>query len=214
MKYRVIGAHPERNFFDIEVEAQDGQSAFGAAALLLREAGECGAAEFFAAIPAGANYTLPGDSVVLLETILDPEPAQVFSPAANHAFQSPPGNDQEALADKAFAEYDFGDGVDVTDSSGWEYTTPGHERTRKVYVESVREDDGPAPSWTLNFTVRFDPETGALQSATATDDKGQVWGNPAADLSTCAACGAKVSSVIGCPNGSEICSDCFNAGGH
>lgn len=214
MKYRVIGAHTERNFFDIEVEAEDGLSAFGAAALMLREAGECGSAEFFAAIPSGTNYTLPGDSIVLLETVLDPEQADVFGLAANLSSQTAPGNDQAVLADKAFADYDFGEGVYVTDCSGWEYTTPGHERTRKVYVESDPEDDGPAPRWTLDFTVRFDPETGALQSATATDDKGQVWGPSAADLSTCAACGAKVSSVIGCPDGSEICSDCFNAGGH
>lgn len=84
--------------------------------------------------------------------------------------------DHGALADKAFAEYEFGEGVMVTDTSGWEYTTPGHERTRKVYVETEREDDGPAPRWTLNFTVRFDPTTGVLSEAFAMDEKGQVWG--------------------------------------
>lgn len=84
--------------------------------------------------------------------------------------------DQGALADKAFAEYEFGEGVTVTDTSGWEYTTPGHERTQKVYVETEREDDGPAPRWALNFTVRFDPATGALSEAYAMDEKGQTWG--------------------------------------
>ena len=55
LKFRVLGAHANRNFFDIEVEATDGMSAFGAAALVLREADEDGAAEFFAAIPAGTQ---------------------------------------------------------------------------------------------------------------------------------------------------------------
>lgn len=84
--------------------------------------------------------------------------------------------DQAALADKAFEDYDFGEGVMVTDTSGWEYTSPGHERTRKVYVETEREDDGPAPRSTLNFTVRFDPATGALVDACAMDANGNQRG--------------------------------------
>lgn len=84
--------------------------------------------------------------------------------------------DQGTLADKAFAEYEFGDGVMVTDVSGWEYTTPGYERTRKVYVETKPEDDGAEPRCALNFTVRFDPATGALSEAYAMDVKGQIWG--------------------------------------
>ena len=86
-------------------------------------------------------------------------------------------NDQASLADKAFAEYRFGEGVMVTDTSGWEYVTPGHERTRKVYVETEREDDGPAPRFVLNFTARFDPATGELSEAFASDDNGQIWGS-------------------------------------
>lgn len=208
LKFRVLGAHANRNFFDIEVEATDGMSAFGAAALVLREADEDGAAEFFAAIPAGTQYTLPGDCVVTLESLTAPALAQSCeAPAA-------PTLDLGAVADQAFAEYNFGEGVYVTDSSGWEYTTPGHERTRKVYVETDPEDDGPAPRWSLNFTVRFDPETCALSEVYAMDDKGQVWGHSAADLSACCACGDKALSLIGCPDGSEICNACFNAGGH
>ncbi len=84
--------------------------------------------------------------------------------------------DQATLADKAFESYDFGKGVMVTDTSGWEYTTPGHERTRKVYVETEREDDGPAPRWALTFTACFDPATGALTRAYASDEKGNIWG--------------------------------------
>lgn len=100
----------------------------------------------------------------------------------DHADTSGSGNDakrlgQGELADQAFAEYEFGAGVIVTDVSGWEYTSPGHERTRKVYVETAAEDDGPAPRWVLDFTVKFDPETGALSEAYAMDNKGQVWGS-------------------------------------
>ena len=87
---------------------------------------------------------------------------------------------QATAADRAFETYYFGNGVEVADVSGWEYTTPGYERTRKVYVETEMEDDGPAPRCTLNFTVRFDPATGALVEATATDSKGQTWGTLAA----------------------------------
>ena len=77
-RFRVLGAHPNRNFFDIEVEAIDGQHAFGVAALLLKEADEEGEAEFFAAIPAATHYELPGESVVTLDTVLDSEQADVF----------------------------------------------------------------------------------------------------------------------------------------
>lgn len=104
------------------------------------------------------------------------EQAQVDSSNRSTSMKLPKYTEQGDLADKAFAEYVFGDGVMVTDTSGWEYTTPGHERTRKVYVETEREDDGPAPRWVLNFTVRFDPATGSLSEAYAMDNKGQVWG--------------------------------------
>lgn len=86
-------------------------------------------------------------------------------------------SNQHDLAEAAFAEYDFGDGVMVTDTAGWEYTSPGHERSRKVYAETEAEDDGPAPRWTLTFTVRFDPATGNLTDAYAIDHKGQIWGS-------------------------------------
>lgn len=78
LAYRVLGAHPNRNFFAIEVQASDGLSAFGAAAVSLKEADEDGEAEFFAAIPAHIAFDFPGDGVVTLGTVLDPEQAEVF----------------------------------------------------------------------------------------------------------------------------------------
>lgn len=90
MKFRVLGAHPNRNFFDIEVDAKDGRSAFGVAAKILEEAGEEGGAEFFVAIPAGTSFEMPGDSVVTLAAVLDPEQAGVFGLAdANEGCPSP-----------------------------------------------------------------------------------------------------------------------------
>lgn len=65
----------------------------------------------------------------------------------------------------------------VTDVSGWEYTSPGHERTRSVYVESSTDSGDEHPiSVKLSFTVRFDPRNGAVTDAYAMDDKGQKWG--------------------------------------
>lgn len=34
------------------------------------------------------------------------------------------------------------------------------------------------------------------------------------DLTARSACGAEVESVIGCPDGAEVCQDCFDMGMH
>lgn len=78
LKFRVLGAHSNRQFFEIEVQAEHGLAAFGMAALHLKEAGEDGDAEFYAAIPSGTDFELPGEGVVTLETVLNPEQADVF----------------------------------------------------------------------------------------------------------------------------------------
>jgi hypothetical protein len=78
MQFCVLGAHANRNFFTIKVDAENDLCAFGAAALLLKEAGEDGDAEFYAAFPADVALGLPGDGVVTLDTVLDPEQAEVF----------------------------------------------------------------------------------------------------------------------------------------
>ena len=102
----------------------------------------------------------------------------------------------------------------VTGASGWEYTTPDHERTCKVYVKTELQNAGPAPRCVLSFTVLFDPATGALANASATDDNEQEWGKMAQGLSTYTKSGDQVESFIGCPDGAEICSSCFEAGAH
>lgn len=77
-EFIVIGAHSNRNLFTIKVKALNSLQAFGAAALELKEAGDDGDAEFYAAVPASTEIELPGDGVVCVETVLDPERADVF----------------------------------------------------------------------------------------------------------------------------------------
>lgn len=79
LPWHVLGAHANGNFFDIHVQAPEPLAAFGVAAKMLEEADEEGDAQFFAAIQDGSRYELPGDSVVDLSTVLDPEQKAVFS---------------------------------------------------------------------------------------------------------------------------------------
>ena len=67
------------------------------------------------------------------------------------------------VANAAFAEYDFAT-QNVLDASGWEFTSPGREMTRKVYV-----DCGPnKPSQTVNFIVTFsNTESSSLEDVYA-----------------------------------------------
>lgn len=84
---------------------------------------------------------------------------------------------QSAAAELVFMEYAFGENVAVEDSTGWTHSTPGHEWTRKVYVETAREDDGPAPRHTLNFTARFNDSDGSFVEAFALCQDGSEWGS-------------------------------------
>lgn len=78
-KWHVLGAHGNGNFFDIHVEVSEAFAAIGVAAKMLEEADEDGDAQFFAVIPFGTKYEFPGDSVVDLSTVLDPEQKDVYS---------------------------------------------------------------------------------------------------------------------------------------
>lgn len=80
-------------------------------------------------------------------------------------------------AEKAFGDYDFGIGVEYVDSDEWAYTRPGNEMSKKVWVETEQEDDGPHPRYELTFTVRMDRATGLVAEAYAIDQKGQIWGS-------------------------------------
>lgn len=82
-----------------------------------------------------------------------------------------------SLADDAYASYDFGHEVNVLEHSGWEYTTPGHLWSRRVYVETGPEDDGVPTGAILYFSVRFDPADNSVAEAYALDSRGQYWGS-------------------------------------
>lgn len=73
-------------------------------------------------------------------------------------------------AARIYQNYNFGDGVEVSDHSGWEVATDDDVWTREVYVEG---DDGQA-SVRLTFTIRFGKN--AAPESYAIDSKGNIWG--------------------------------------
>lgn len=81
---------------------------------------------------------------------------------------------QEA-AHQAYASFNFGQGVEVEDASGWERVTPGSEWTRPVFV---RTDDAPfADTTRLTFVVSFQADTARVINAFAIDSNGRMWGS-------------------------------------
>lgn len=104
-----------------------------------------------------------------------------MSKSNNHAQQVDPnsvllGRNQVVMAERAFEAYDFGEGVAVAGVSEWEYYAAGHERSREVYVGTVINDGKENPTTRLGFTVRYDPQTGALAEAYAEDATGTAFG--------------------------------------
>ena len=55
-------------------------------------------------------------------------------------------------ADREWLDYDFSDNV-VEDTNGWQYTTPGTEMTRVIFLKNTENPDG--DSVKANFTVVF-----------------------------------------------------------
>lgn len=84
--------------------------------------------------------------------------------------------ERKNVSDRAFVAYDFGDGVEVEDANGWEYTSAGTEWVRAVFVRQPEEDDLGQPSTKLTFVVRFKPGTAEIEEAYAHDTKGNTWG--------------------------------------
>lgn len=82
------------------------------------------------------------------------------------------GNDMEPQAQIAFDHYEFGDGVTVEDSGGWEHSSGSAERSRPVFV-SV---DGQEDTVKLTFVARF-THRNELDEVYAIDSKGQIWGS-------------------------------------
>lgn len=85
------------------------------------------------------------------------------------------------------------------------------EITVQVWAELIQNDDG------------FETDT------TTPDDSSHDWDDESPmrcrscgefgktsdfELQICGDCEAGVKELVGCPDGAEICRDCFNAGGH
>ena len=121
---------------------------------------------------------------------------------------------REAAAETYYQGHDFGDGVEVEDSDGWEHTTPGDEWSCNVYVYPFADDR--TTTTKLGFTVRFEPGTAQVAEAYAIDSKGYIRGSQmkAACTAACDDCEAEIEEVVGAPDGAEVCRDCFERGGH
>lgn len=84
LPFTVIGSHERAgNLFVLKVEAKDALRAFGAAATELMLADDDnGTASLYIALPghldADRDYCLPGDGVVSVSTVTDPEQSAVF----------------------------------------------------------------------------------------------------------------------------------------
>ena len=121
---------------------------------------------------------------------------------------------RDRAAEAYYQGYDFGDGVEVEDSDGWEHSTPGNKWSCNVYVCPFADDRETTTK--LGFTVRFEPGTAQVAEAYAIDSKGCIWGSQmkAASTAACGDCEAEVEEVVGAPDGAEVCRDCFERGGH
>jgi hypothetical protein len=65
---------------------------------------------------------------------------------------------RQYAANTAFVDYDFED-VTVAEASGWEYTTPGREMTRRLYTD---EDQSNSISFTVTFSSTDSSEIEAV----------------------------------------------------
>ncbi|MBK6616512.1 hypothetical protein [Ottowia sp.] len=79
-------------------------------------------------------------------------------------------------------DYDFGDGIEVVDASGWEHTSLGREWTRAVFVAADQGDTCGTASTKLTFTVRFVHGTVEVEEVYAIDAKGSIWGTSGAPV--------------------------------
>lgn len=82
---------------------------------------------------------------------------------------------QAIVADHLFTSYDFGSQVMFDGVDGWQYETPGFERSRKIYL--ANESEEPATVEKATFTVRFKPGTAIVDEAYAINAQGGIFGS-------------------------------------
>lgn len=83
-------------------------------------------------------------------------------------------NNREALADAEFENYDFGDGVQITDHGRWDKSDPKDwiKKAYAVFEGDAAEDD----THMLSFHVRFDDDGGVSEAYALECEKGQEIG--------------------------------------
>lgn len=77
---------------------------------------------------------------------------------------------REEIADRIYEGFDFS--YNVVDAHGWEWTEPGKEMQRTVFVEDP--DDNSAPSIAGYLVVRFQDEGSAVPVEAYAVVRGQV----------------------------------------
>jgi len=82
---------------------------------------------------------------------------------------------QALVAEQLFGSYNFGNHAMFDGVDGWQYETPGNERSRKIYLANDKEE--PATVEKGTFTVRFEPGTAIVEEAYAIDAKGNIFGS-------------------------------------
>ncbi len=81
---------------------------------------------------------------------------------------------RRAVAEAISDLYKFGDGVTVHEISGWEWSTPGLEWTRSVYVSDTL---GQVSTHKWRLVVRFKQDSGLVDEAYALNSDGQMCGS-------------------------------------
>lgn len=84
-------------------------------------------------------------------------------------------NLRRAAADSAASTYEFGDDAGPSEMGGWEFTTPGDEWTRPIYLDPADEDSDTTIK--AYFTVRFEAGTAKVIEAYAIDYNGNIFGH-------------------------------------
>lgn len=82
---------------------------------------------------------------------------------------------QALVAEQLFGSYSFGNSVLFDGVDGWQYETPGNERSRKIYLANDSEETATVEKAT--FTVRYEPGTAIVEEAYAIDAKGNIFGS-------------------------------------
>lgn len=84
---------------------------------------------------------------------------------------------RDEVLDKVFSYYDFGNWI-VEETSGWEYTKPGREYTRNVYVVHEDDQDKDIDTTLMHLTVVFkDNNSAELEEAYVIDGNGNIVGS-------------------------------------